>query len=151
MGEAKVYLNEVKDAFKDEIEKYDDFLWMMKDYREKRLNVEGVISKVKELFEGHTELLLKFNTFLPDGYEITPPQNEPTEIRETKNFAKKYLDKVKTRFESEPHVYESFMDLLNTYKNQDKIIDEELFQMVISLFQGHPDLVDGFTHFFPST
>jgi histone deacetylase complex regulatory component SIN3 len=59
------------------------------------LNVEGVISKVKELFEGHTKLLLKFNTFLPDGYEITPPQNEPTEIRETKNFAKKYLDKVK--------------------------------------------------------
>jgi histone deacetylase complex regulatory component SIN3 len=39
MGEAKVYLNEVKDAFKDEIEKYDDFLWMMKDYREKRFDL----------------------------------------------------------------------------------------------------------------
>jgi histone deacetylase complex regulatory component SIN3 len=41
---------------------------------------------------------------------------------------------MQTRFESEPHVYESFMDLLNTYKNQDKIIDEELYQMVCGLF-----------------
>ncbi|CAJ2647760.1 unnamed protein product [Trifolium pratense] len=72
MDEAKVYLNEVKDALKDETEKYDDFLWVMKDFKEQRMNIEGVISKVKELLEGHEELLVKFNTFLPDGYSISP-------------------------------------------------------------------------------
>ena len=30
----------------------------------------GVISRVSELFDGHTELIVGFNTFLPPGYKI---------------------------------------------------------------------------------
>ena len=42
-----------------------------------RINTSGVISRVKELFKGHRDLILGFNTFLPKGYEITlPPEDE---------------------------------------------------------------------------
>ena len=30
----------------------------------------GVINRVSELFDGHTELIVGFNTFLPPGYKI---------------------------------------------------------------------------------
>ena len=30
-----------------------------------RINTEGVIKRVKQLFRGHKELILGFNTFLP--------------------------------------------------------------------------------------
>lgn len=38
-----------------------------------RINTKGVIARVKELFEGHQELILGFNPFLPKGFEITLP------------------------------------------------------------------------------
>jgi hypothetical protein len=31
----------------------------------RRINTEGVIKRVKSLFKGHRELILGFNTFLP--------------------------------------------------------------------------------------
>lgn len=51
-----------------------------------------MLARVKELFEGHEELLLKFNTYLVDEFEITPPPNKPEVNIE---YARKYLDKVK--------------------------------------------------------
>ena len=41
-----------------------------------RINIVGVIARVKELFKGHRNLILGFNTFLPKGYEITLPLEE---------------------------------------------------------------------------
>ena len=34
------------------------------------IDTMGVISRVSELFDGHTELIVGFNTFLPPGYKI---------------------------------------------------------------------------------
>lgn len=42
------------------------------------MDTAGVIVRVKELFVGHRELILGFNTFLPKGYEIEMPlEDEP--------------------------------------------------------------------------
>ena len=41
-----------------------------------RINTVGVIARVKELFKGHRNLILGFNTFLPKDYEITLPLEE---------------------------------------------------------------------------
>ena len=35
-----------------------------------RINTPGVIKRVSELFRGHNDLILGFNTFLPPGYKI---------------------------------------------------------------------------------
>lgn len=65
-----------------------------------RIDTAGVIARVKELFEGHRDLILGFNTFLPKGYEITlpledeqPPAKKPVEFEEAINF----VNKIKVR------------------------------------------------------
>jgi paired amphipathic helix protein Sin3a len=42
----------------------------MKEFKAQRIDTAGVIQRVKQLFKGHRELILGFNTFLPKGYEI---------------------------------------------------------------------------------
>ena len=75
-------------------------------YLDCRIDTAGVIARVKDLFKGHRDLILGFNTFLPKGYEITlpledeqPPQKKPVEFEEAINFVNKikvkYLDMTK--------------------------------------------------------
>lgn len=61
-----------------------------------RIDTAGVIGRVKELFKGHRDLILGFNTFLPKGYEITLPSEDeqpapkkPVEFEEAINFVNK--------------------------------------------------------------
>lgn len=61
-----------------------------------RVDTAGVITRVKELFKGHQELILGFNTFLPKGFEITlqpedgqPPLKKRVEFEEAISFVNK--------------------------------------------------------------
>ncbi|XVE75149.1 hypothetical protein DITRI_Ditri12bG0072300 [Diplodiscus trichospermus] len=150
-NDALAYLKAVKDIFQEKREKYDDFLEVMKDFKAQRIDTAGVIARVKELFKGYRDLILGFNTFLPKGYEITlpledeqPPQKKPVEFEEAINF----VNKIKTRFQGDDHVYKSFLDILNMYRKENKSISE-VYQEVAALFQDHPDLLLEFTHFLP--
>ncbi|KAL2349345.1 hypothetical protein Fmac_003345 [Flemingia macrophylla] len=150
-NDALAYLKAVKDIFQDKRDKYDDFLEVMKDFKAQRIDTAGVIARVKELFKGHRDLILGFNTFLPKGYEITlasedeqPPPKKPVEFEEAINF----VNKIKTRFQGDDHVYKSFLDILNMYRKENKTITE-VYHEVAAIFQDHPDLLDEFTHFLP--
>ncbi|XP_014501052.1 paired amphipathic helix protein Sin3-like 4 isoform X3 [Vigna radiata var. radiata] len=150
-NDALAYLKAVKDIFQDKRDKYDDFLEVMKDFKAQRIDTAGVIGRVKELFKGHRDLILGFNTFLPKGYEITLPSEDeqpapkkPVEFEEAINF----VNKIKTRFQGDDHVYKSFLDILNMYRKENKSITE-VYQEVAAIFQDHPDLLDEFTHFLP--
>ncbi|KAM7269592.1 hypothetical protein ACFE04_025089 [Oxalis oulophora] len=150
-NDALAYLKAVKDIFQDRREKYDEFLEVMKDFKAQRIDTAGVIARVKDLFKGHRDLILGFNTFLPKGYEITlapdeeqPPPKKPVEFEEAINF----VNKIKTRFQGDDHVYKSFLDILNLYRKENKSITE-VYQEVDALFQDHPDLLVEFTHFLP--
>ncbi|KAJ6313356.1 hypothetical protein OIU77_014790 [Salix suchowensis] len=152
-NDALAYLKAVKDIFQDKREKYDEFLEVMKDFKAQRIDTAGVIARVKELFKGHRDLILGFNTFLPKGYEITlpledeqSPQKKPVEFEEAINF----VNKIKTRFQGDDHVYKSFLDILNMYRKEDKSISE-VYQGVAALFQDHHDLLLEFTHFLPDS
>jgi len=70
--------------------------WLVSQFFICRIDTSGVIARVKELFKGHKDLILGFNTFLPKGYEITlpledeqPPQKKPVEFAEAINFVGK--------------------------------------------------------------
>uniref|UniRef100_A0A2P2MR82 Paired amphipathic helix protein Sin3-like 4 isoform X2 n=1 Tax=Rhizophora mucronata TaxID=61149 RepID=A0A2P2MR82_RHIMU len=152
-NDALAYLKAVKDIFQDKREKYDEFLEVMKDFKAQRVDTGGVILRVKELFRGHRDLILGFNTFLPKGYEITLPsedeqlpQKKPVEFEEAINF----VNKIKTRFQGDDRVYKSFLDILNMYRKESKSITE-VYQEVAALFQDHDDLLEEFTHFLPDT
>jgi len=55
--------------FSDKPHIYNEFLEIMKDFNNQKINTPGVIERVKNLFRGRNKLILGFNTFLPDGEE----------------------------------------------------------------------------------
>ncbi|KAL9226585.1 hypothetical protein vseg_002380 [Gypsophila vaccaria] len=146
--DALQYLKEVKEMFQDQRDKYDHFLEVMKDFKAQRIDTEGVIARVKELFKGHNNLIYGFNTFLPKGFEITVDDVEPpkkaVEFEEAINF----VNKIKNRFQNDDQVYKSFLDILNMYRKEHKNISE-VYEEVSQLFEDHPDLLDEFTRFLP--
>ncbi|XP_030553614.2 paired amphipathic helix protein Sin3-like 2 isoform X1 [Rhodamnia argentea] len=147
--DALTYLKEVKDMFQDQREKYDMFLEVMKDFKAQRTDTVGVIARVKELFKGHNNLILGFNTFLPKGYEITLDEDEaPTKRTVEFEEAISFVNKIKKRFQNDEHVYKSFLEILNMYRKEHKDINE-VYSEVASLFEDHADLLEEFTRFLP--
>lgn len=61
-----------------------------------RIDTDGVIERIKELFKGYKDLLLGFNTFLPKGYKITLlPEEEKPKIRVDFKDAIGFVTKIK--------------------------------------------------------
>ncbi|XP_052196269.1 paired amphipathic helix protein Sin3-like 2 isoform X2 [Diospyros lotus] len=151
-NDALTYLKEVKDMFQDQREKYDMFLDVMKDFKAQRIDTTGVITRVKELFKGHNNLIFGFNTFLPKGYEITITDEEEAQPKRTVEFeeAISFVNKIKKRFQNDDHVYKSFLEILNMYRKEHKGITE-VYHEVAVLFADHPDLLEEFTRFLPDT
>ncbi|KAL4379199.1 hypothetical protein GQ457_02G011470 [Hibiscus cannabinus] len=150
-NDALTYLKEVKEMFQDQKEKYDMFLEVMKDFKAQRTDTVGVIARVKELFQGHNNLIYGFNTFLPKGYEITLDEEESLP-KKTVEFdeAISFVNKIKKRFQKDEHVYKSFLDILNMYRKEHKDINE-VYSEVASLFVDHQDLLEEFTRFLPDS
>uniref|UniRef100_A0A7S2SFF8 Histone deacetylase interacting domain-containing protein n=1 Tax=Mucochytrium quahogii TaxID=96639 RepID=A0A7S2SFF8_9STRA len=71
--DALAYLDRVKRQFMDKPEVYNQFLEIMKKFKSHEIDTPGVINHVCELFKGHDNLILGFNTFLPPGYKIELP------------------------------------------------------------------------------
>ncbi|KAK4594825.1 hypothetical protein RGQ29_018519 [Quercus rubra] len=67
---------EVKETFQDKREKYDMFLKVIIDFKAQRIGNVDVTIRVKELFEGHNNLIFGFNIFLPKKYEIALEDDE---------------------------------------------------------------------------
>ncbi|CAJ2651227.1 paired amphipathic helix protein Sin3-like 3 [Trifolium pratense] len=74
--DALAFLKAVKDVFKDEEENFNYFMEIMIDYREKRIYFDDLMTKVKELFKGHDDLIIGFNIFAPSDYQIQVSQEE---------------------------------------------------------------------------
>lgn len=74
--DALSYLDQVKYKFNDQPQVYNDFLDIMKEFKSQSIDTPGVIQRVSNLFRGHPELIVGFNTFLPPGYKIEIHANE---------------------------------------------------------------------------
>ncbi|KAI0508130.1 hypothetical protein KFK09_014264 [Dendrobium nobile] len=144
-SDALAYLKCVKYLFKDNKEKYNEFLEVMRDFKSQRTNTYGVIMRVQELFKGHRDLILGFSKFLPNGYEIkVPVEKKLAEFHEAFTF----VSKIKSRFENDQLTYRSFLDTLEMYRNHTKS-SSEVRREVALLFKNHEDLFMEFLHFLP--
>ncbi len=65
------YLDQVKLEFGDRPRIYNEFLEIMKNFKAHEIDTPGVIMRVSDLFRGYNNLILGFNTFLPDGFKIS--------------------------------------------------------------------------------
>lgn len=61
-----------------------------------KIDTVGVIARVRCLFKDHHSLILGFNTFLPEGYEITfASKKQPVDYVDYFNEGIHYFGKVK--------------------------------------------------------
>jgi paired amphipathic helix protein Sin3a len=73
--DALLYLDQVKVEFGDRPHIYNEFLEIMKTFKTQQIDTPGVIRRVSNLFKGNRRLVLGFNTFLPEGYQIELPSD----------------------------------------------------------------------------
>ncbi|XP_018719171.2 paired amphipathic helix protein Sin3-like 2 [Eucalyptus grandis] len=139
--DAMSYLGELKDTLRDEPEKYNTFVEIMKDFKSQRIDAMMVVARVKELFTGYERLIHGFNTFLPDGCKISP--DEPRKLVSFEEVIG-FVIKVKERFQSEENVYLSFLD---AWRGNNPI--RVVYNEVAGLFAGHPDLLEEFKRLLP--
>ncbi|XP_072020842.1 paired amphipathic helix protein Sin3a-like [Amphiura filiformis] len=78
--DALSYLDQVKLQFGSQPQVYNDFLDIMKEFKSQSIDTPGVINRVSNLFKGHPDLIVGFNTFLPPGYKIEVQANDPNQI-----------------------------------------------------------------------
>eukprot|EP00970_Alexandrium_tamarense_P005849 scaffold955_cov106-Alexandrium_tamarense.AAC.2 len=72
-----LYLDQVKLELGDHPRIYNEFVEIMKCFKAQEVDIVGVINRVRTLFCGYNNLILGFNTFLPDGYKIEMRDMEP--------------------------------------------------------------------------
>ncbi|CAM6122821.1 unnamed protein product [Calypogeia fissa] len=154
MGDSREYLKMVEKMLGDQ-DKYDEFIHVIKgllnELKAQRIGLDRLIAEVKHLLRGYPLLILGFNEFLPEGSKITSftedgqfKKQQPVQLNQVVN----YLDKVKTRFQSEEHIYKRFVHVLNMYQAGTKTI-QQVYQDVVQLFTQDADLVGEFICLFP--
>ncbi|KAL8551020.1 hypothetical protein ACS0TY_000193 [Phlomoides rotata] len=161
LGDAISYVKEIRDTFQYQREKYDKFLDVLKDFKAKRINTYGVIDTVKLLFKGQPNLILGFNIFLPEGYEITLDDEEEEQLElENMNFhltvnkkipfnvALSFIREVKGTLQYQGEKYDRFLDVMKDFKGQ-RIDTNGVIGTLKLLFKGHPNLIPGFNKFLP--
>ncbi len=68
--DAMEFLECVRDRFADMPFLYNTFLAVMRDFKSQSINTQDVIRRVKQLFEGHPDLVDGFNMFLPPAFRL---------------------------------------------------------------------------------
>ena len=68
--ESIAYIREVKKTYAFVPEKYGKFMEILDNFHSKKFGGVGSIRKVVKLFQGHPNLILGFNQFLPEGYKV---------------------------------------------------------------------------------
>jgi len=79
------YLERVKRTFAERPEVYRAFLAVMHAFKEQRVEITGLVTQVYQLFEGHPNLLIGFNTFLPIGHSSGAKPTHPAVVANVNN------------------------------------------------------------------
>jgi len=83
--------------------------------------------------------------------KVTPPPTVPATPRPAVGFedAMRYLDSVKARFRNSPSVYNDFLAAIRDFKAE-RLDKSAVVARVMTLFEGHQDLIEGFQMFLPT-
>ncbi|KAG7598157.1 Paired amphipathic helix [Arabidopsis suecica] len=70
IDDAYAYLRTVKSTFRNDGDKYEDFIAIMNNFKARKIDRNACIEEVKDLLKGHRDLISGFNAFLPKCLEI---------------------------------------------------------------------------------
>lgn len=151
--EADEYLRKVQQRFKDKTSVFKTFLGIMKKFRDTKIDTGMVVDRVKSLFRDHEDLLLGFNVFCPQEYQIkvegkareqVPKENQPIDL----DRASTYVNKIRERFAHDERAFEAFLAILDMHRKGKKDT-YRVYEDVSVLFGDHPDLLKEFASFLP--
>jgi hypothetical protein len=136
---ALAFVDKVRETYKETPVIYSTFLSIMKRYKSRRISREVAVECVTKLFEGHDDLLVEFNSFLPPQLRRNVnTENSPNLVEEqfgeifdklienpTKEIGKKFLAHFQKLDQVTFHVFkiwlfedesrrETFLNLLDT-------------------------------------
>lgn len=148
---AEAYIREVQCRFEGKGDTYDKFRMLLSGFREKQFDVAGVAGRIMELFDGHPDLISKFECFMRRDHnddeeddEDNDSERTPEEFPVAVRKAIEFVNKVKKRFRKEEHVYRAFLLIMSQIQDGFSVQKRHINE-VAALFQGHPDLLDGFS------
>lgn len=168
------YLEQVKIQFASSPDTYDAFLEIMKDFKSQAIDTPGVIARVRELFHGHTALILGFNTFLPPGYKIELHDIEGAGVARRRKVGRpavrrtatdtagrrkqpkeldqalKFVNRIKQTYTHEPATYKAWLETMHAFQTETRSV-QEVYDEVSALFEDHPDLLTEFASFLPES
>jgi len=150
---ALVYLDHIKKELgESQPALYQDFLRVMSEFKSQTCDTGGVVNRIKMIFKDHPDLIREFNDFLPPGLQI--PEAEIEALRPKApvilNSARDYVQKIKARFNDEPAIYKSFLQILHAYKSEPNAQITGISvvtHQIQELFKDHQDLIDQFHQF----
>ncbi|KAL1218967.1 Paired amphipathic helix protein Sin3-like 3 [Cardamine amara subsp. amara] len=159
--EVLLYFNSVKNAFLDEPARYDEFIKVLNDLRNHRVEIASVLSRAEELLKNHRDLLLGFSVFLPEGAKLTispevkrtmpsatAQQNKSYYTKKNRADAENFMNKLKKRFWSlDTHVVRSFRKIMQRFK-EGKMSEKKAYKEVINILYYHEDLINEFSRLF---
>ncbi|XP_051147504.1 paired amphipathic helix protein Sin3-like 4 [Andrographis paniculata] len=147
------YLQTVEKVFRGREDKFDEFIKVLRDFRVQKIVGADVVLKAKELFEGHWDLTLGLNVFLPKEAQIDLPPEEESFLRKKAvefNEAVEFVERIKATCQDhdDDDVYKAFIDLLDMYKMGRKSA-KEVYSQISVLFADYVEFIIEFAHFLP--
>ncbi|VVA94714.1 unnamed protein product [Arabis nemorensis] len=150
IDDSLAYIAAVKEAFKDEPEKHQEFFQILKFLYTHRENEALCYARVKELMKDHPNLLIGFNAFLPPDAKITipPVANKGPELT-SEDHSRSYIAAVKEAFHDEPAKYQEFLKFMRDFITSRADLTTTVAR-VEELMKDHPNLLLGFNVFLPA-
>jgi histone deacetylase complex regulatory component SIN3 len=143
--DALAFVNQVKYNNK---EKYNEFLQVVHDFKDKKSDTLSFPEIGIKLFKEHPRLLLGFSNFLPDGCQIRLPLDCDHQQGHQLAIEDEFLDQVKLVFQNNMEIYFEFLQVIADHKAQGIDI-RGVAAIVKELFKGHRNLILGFNVFLP--
>ncbi|XP_058734559.1 uncharacterized protein LOC131606327 [Vicia villosa] len=136
------FLKAVRVALQNQMEKYDQFINVLRDFSSKRIYISQVKAKLKTLFKRHKYLILEFNSFMPKKHRITLSLEESDASR----FVQALKHAIQYKRENN---YDDFVKVMKDYRNQ--TIDLSCVSAKVKvMLKNHSDLILEFNTFMPS-
>ncbi|KAK3024290.1 hypothetical protein RJ639_043152 [Escallonia herrerae] len=150
LEECVSYVLLLQEKFHGQSDRYHEFTTLLVDFIGRRVNACRLSSKVKELFNGHKDLILGFNAFLPRNLrnavtDATPAKANKRDDRAIE-AAVEFVNKVRTRFATDDLAFKAFLDTMARYQRR-HLSDDQVDQEFRVFFRDHPDLYIDFTRF----
>jgi len=156
--DALQYVRAVKTRFiRTSPQTYEQFLEVMRDFKNARSDTGEVVKRVKTLLGGHPDLLDGFNCFLPEPYKFSAEQHVKEEEEKadpnqpTIGGGYSLLKRIRKVYSHDERPYHAFLAILIRFRNAD-FTTEQVIKNVSTLFYDQPELLrgkDGLEFFVP--